>query len=284
MPESPSRIYAIDRVSSGQIKRDVPDELAVEEPLEIRIASRPHLSRRVATISLTIRTRGHDHELVAGFLFTEGIVSRAEDLRGITTVGIDWLPGETANAVQVELASDVPLDLQQLERHFYTSSSCGVCGKTSIDAVRAVSARARIESDLSVAREIITSLPDKLRAAQATFNRTGGLHASALFNQDGELLLLREDVGRHNALDKLIGARLLAAQVPISDSILLVSGRASFELMQKAVMAGIPILAAVGAPSSLAVDLAAEFGFTLIGFVRGDRFNIYSDSSLRISL
>ena len=276
-----SACYEIERFSGDSESYAVEDVLSVEEPLEIRL-SLPGAGgfpdeNFIQTISLTMRTPGNDDELAAGFLLTEGVISSSSQIERIGTVGIDWLPNEFGNAIQVTLSAGHKVDLGRLQRNFYTSSSCGICGKTSIDAVRTVAANALSSiSNLKIPRSIITALPDRLRSAQAVFDKTGGLHASSLFDASGELLLVREDVGRHNALDKLIGAELLAGRLPLDNRILLVSGRASFELAQKAVMAGLPILAAVGAPSSLAVDLAREFGMTLIGFLRGNRFNIYS--------
>jgi FdhD protein len=216
-----------------------------------------------------MRTPGHDDELAVGFLYTEGIVVEREQVVGVRSCG-------AGNVVRVDLAAGVGVDLARLERHFYASSSCGVCGKASLETVQ-VCARHRPAEGLPVVDgDVIHHLPQALRAAQTVFDCTGGLHAAALFNTKGELLCLREDVGRHNALDKLIGAQFLAGRAPLSDNVLLVSGRASFELVQKAVVAGIPILAAVGAPSSLAVSLARKHGLTIIGFVRPDRFNLYT--------
>jgi FdhD protein len=246
-----------------------PDQLAVEEPLEIRLAYDQDGRRVRRGISVTMRTPGHDSELAVGFLFTEGILDSPEQVAKID----DWGPG---NVVRVELRPGVAVDLARLERHFYTASSCGVCGKASLEAVRVRPQCAPIARRPLVAGEVIGQLPGTLRASQGAFDRTGGLHAAALFDPDGRLLDLREDVGRHNALDKLIGAAFLAGGTPIHDGILLVSGRASFELVQKAAVAGIPMLAAVGAPSSLAVDMAREHGMTLLGFVRPERFNVYS--------
>jgi FdhD protein len=216
-----------------------------------------------------MRTPGHDHELAVGFLFTEGLITDSKQIAGVQACG--------GNVARVELAPGVAIDLARLERHFYVGSSCGVCGKSSIDAVRVAPRYQPVDGWPRVAGEVIHRLPDVLRAAQVVFDRTGGLHASALFTLTGRLHGLREDVGRHNALDKLIGAEFLAGRLPLSRAILLVSGRVSFELVQKAAVAGIPVLAAVGAPSSLAVDLARESGMTLIGFVRDGRFNVYSD-------
>jgi FdhD protein len=252
---------------------------AVDEPLEIRVAHGPRDAREETIVSLTMRTPGNDRELAAGFLFTEGIITGRAQIEAITDIGISWLPGETKNAVRVELAPNMELDLGRLQRHFYTSSSCGICGKTSIEAVRTIAPGQSINQSFRTNAEIVGGLPAALVKAQSAFNRTGGLHASALFSAEGQLIALREDVGRHNALDKLIGTSFLAGETPIADAALLVSGRASFELVQKAAMAGIPLIAAVGAPSSLAVELATEFGMTLIGFVRSGRFNIYSEPS-----
>ena len=249
-----------------------PDELAVEEPLEIRLGHDLDGRRAVRSVSITMRTPGQDRELAAGFLFTEGIIAAPEQVAGIRACG-------RSNAVRVDLRPGVSVDLNRLERHFYTSSSCGVCGKTSMAAVRVSCPNRLADGRPVVEASVIHRLPAALRAAQPAFERTGGLHASALFDAGGTLLALREDVGRHNALDKLIGAQFLDGRTPLSTAILLVSGRASFELVQKAAVAGIPVLAAVGAPSSLAVDLAREHGMTVLGFVREDRFNIYTGPS-----
>jgi FdhD protein len=233
-----------------------------------------------------MRTPGRDKELAAGFLFGEGIIKTRGDIaeikrsyehaasapRSLPIAGGD--ERHAPNTVVVQLSPGVSFDITKLERHFYTTSSCGVCGKSSIEALRTNASP--MESDLVIDGDVIRALPERLRERQSVFESTGGLHASALFDASGVLKVIREDVGRHNALDKVIGANLLAGETPISDSVLLVSGRASFELVQKAVVAGIPMLAAVGAPSSLAVDLAREFGMTLVGFVRDGRFNIYT--------
>jgi FdhD protein len=245
------------------------DLLAVEEPLEIRLGCDAAGRREHRAVSVTMRTPGHDRELAAGFLFTEGIVAAREHLRAVHAC-------RRGNVVRVDLQPGVPVDLARLERHFYTASSCGVCGKASLEAVRVAPHQRPLDGRPVVEEAVIRRLPGTLRAAQEVFDRTGGLHAAALFDPRGNLLGLREDVGRHNALDKLIGAQFLAGLTPLRDAVLLVSGRASFELVQKAAVAGIPILAAVGAPSSLAVDLAREHGLTLLGFVRHDRFNAYT--------
>ena len=248
------------------------DLLAVEEPLEIRLQL-PGVSKHKA-ISITMRTPGDDFDLAAGFLFTEGIITNAAQISKIRYCGLPAKNKNINNTLVAELAEGVDIDLKRLERHFYTTSSCGVCGKSSIEALH--TGAKKVEVNTKFKSELIHTLPDTLRGAQAVFERTGGLHASALFDAEGNLDILREDVGRHNALDKVIGAKFMSGETPLSDRILLVSGRASFELVQKALMAGIPVLAAVGAPSSLAVELAGEFGMTLVGFVRGRRFNIYT--------
>jgi FdhD protein len=222
-----------------------------------------------------MRTPGADNELAAGFLFTEGIVHGRKQIVNVRHCGPGSPDKHLNNTVVVELADGVDLDLKPLERNFYTTSSCGVCGKSSIEALR-TGAAPLDAGELTISAEILKRLPAILRDSQAVFDQTGGLHASALFDHEGELDIVREDVGRHNALDKVIGAKFLHGQLPLSDRILLVSGRASFELVQKALMAGIPVLAAVGAPSSLAVELAEEFGMTLVGFVRDGTFNIYT--------
>ncbi|HEY2148700.1 MAG TPA: formate dehydrogenase accessory sulfurtransferase FdhD, partial [Pirellulales bacterium] len=251
------------------------DKLAVEEPLEIRLAFGPVGGRSEQSVSITMRTPGHDAELAAGFLFGEGIVAASREIETIRHCGPPSDAG-SFNAVRLELRADVAVDFQRLERHFYTTSSCGVCGKSSLDALEVKAAPLGTAERFRIAAAAIHELPTKLRQSQAVFERTGGLHAAALFDAAGQLAEIREDVGRHNAVDKLVGSRILAGQIPIADRGLLVSGRASFELMQKAIVAGIPLLAAVGAPSSLAVELARRFGATLIGFLRDERFNIYS--------
>lgn len=244
------------------------DLLAVEQPLEIRMVFGPVNNRQQKNISVTMCTPGHDEELAIGFLFTEGIIKSKEEITGCKTIG--------ENIVVAELKPGVDFDPQKMERHFYTSSSCGVCGKSSIDAVKNNIICKPDRDVIKVNTAIITSLPDALRKQQEVFKHTGGLHASALFNLSGNLLLTREDVGRHNALDKLIGTSLMIGEMPLDNHILLLSGRASFELIQKAAMAGIKIVCAVGAPSSLAVELAKDCEMTLIGFLRDGRFNIYS--------
>ena len=268
--------FEVDRIGEGAGK--VEDYIATEEPLEIRLA---HTSsdgkRNEQSISITMRTPGNDEELAVGFLYTEGIITTKEDVQSVAPCGPP-APNGLINVIKVELALNVRVDLDRLERHFYTSSSCGVCGKSSLEAV-AVQGRYNLHTlDLSISAAKLGSIPDMLGERQTVFKRTGGLHACGLFDISGNVLAIREDVGRHNALDKLIGQALLSNELPLSDYGIIVSGRASFELMQKAMMAGVPLLAAVGAPSSLAVELAEEFGMTLIGFLKKDKFNIYTRS------
>jgi len=266
---------AVRRIAADTSSESFHDTIAVEEPLEIRVGYRANGKRISKAVSITMRTPGDDPELAAGFLFTEGILGRPVQVESIRHCGSPSPDKGIRNTLVVELADDVNLDLKRLERHFYTSSSCGVCGKSSIEALHTGAKKIPDNNYPKIGSEVIHRLPDALSASQNVFRQTGGLHASALFDTSGKLEIVREDVGRHNALDKVIGAKFLAGEAPLSDKILLVSGRASFELVQKALMAGIPILAAVGAPSSLAVELASEFGMTLAGFVRDGRFNIY---------
>ncbi|MEU5048802.1 formate dehydrogenase accessory sulfurtransferase FdhD [Streptomyces sp. NPDC021096] len=248
-----------------------PDTLVAEEPLEIRLNGKP--------LAITMRTPGDDFALAAGFLVSEGVLGSADELANIVyCAGATDDGSNTYNVVDVRLAPGVPVPDITLERNVYTTSSCGLCGKASLDAVR-TTARWPVADGPTTLRlkpELLATLPEKLREAQRVFDRTGGLHGAALFSPDGELLDVREDVGRHNAVDKLVGRALQQGLLPLSGAVLLVSGRASFELAQKAVMAGIPVLAAVSAPSSLAVDLAAETGMTLIGFLRGASMNVYA--------
>ncbi len=249
------------------------DILVTEEPLEIRLGHGPLDDRKEFRLSVTMRTPGNDEELALGFLFTEGIITEhAQLLRVVQCENVK--PEERGNVVRAELRPDVELDPAKWQRNFYTSSSCGVCGKSSIEAVRTQCLRS-IAPWGDVEPGVLTALPDRMREAQTVFKHTGGIHAAALFDRDGKLLLLREDIGRHNAVDKLIGAALLA-NCQLATSQLLVSGRAGFELVQKCVMAGIPLMAAVGAPSSIAVQLARDSGLTLVGFLRGDRFNVHA--------
>jgi FdhD protein len=261
--------------------RERMDALATEEPLEIRLVRSadvrggrvpPGVAR---PLTVTMRTPGADFDLAAGLLFAEGIVSRREDVAGISYC----TDGEQRyNVVNVILADGVAFDVDAPVRPFLSSSSCGVCGKASIEAAMAPGCP-RVQSDVTVAAETLLALPARLREAQSVFERTGGLHAAALFTAEGELLRVREDVGRHNALDKLVGASLLAGEVPLDRHVVLVSGRASFELVQKAARAGVAVLAAVSAPSSLAARMAADVGMTLVGFLREARFNVYAGAA-----
>ena len=235
-----------------------PDTLAVEEPLEIRVDGTP--------VSVTMRTPGHDLDLALGFLVTEGIVAKPSDVAGAINCA--------DNVVDISLRTALP-DLSPT-RNFFTSSSCGMCGKASIDAVRTSSSYDVSTDPLVVAPAVLTTLPETLRCAQRVFDRTGGLHAAGLFDASGQLLCLREDVGRHNAVDKVVGWAAQSERLPLAGTVLQVSGRASFELVQKAAMAGVPFLAAVSAPSSLAVELADDLGLTLVGFLRGETFNVYT--------
>lgn len=241
---------------------EVSDELAVEEPLEIRVDTR--------SISVTMRTPGHDEELAIGFLVTEGILQRREQVQEVRR----YPRNELGNVVDVFLTQETVVDFARLTRHVFATSSCGLCGKTSLEAVQG--AFPPIVSGLPVSRATLLSLPGRMRAHQATFDRTGGLHAAALFSMEGELRVLREDIGRHNAVDKVIGHTLMRDAAELSRSLLLVSGRASFEILQKALAAGIPSVAAISAPSSLAVDFAQASGQLLVGFLRGDHFNVYA--------
>ncbi|MDB4946094.1 MAG: Protein fdhD [Labilithrix sp.] len=252
------------------------DHLAVEEPLEIRLSYGTGRERTSKSLSITMRTPGDDVALALGFLVSEGIVRSAAEVEEAKHCGPAARDDGTSNIVRVTLGPGARFDLARLERHFYTTSSCGICGKTSLEAVRSAAHTPLVKGLPRVTPELIHQLPGRLREAQLTFSRTGGLHGAALFDASGALLCVREDVGRHNAVDKVIGDQLRAGQLPLESHILLVSGRASFELAQKAVMAGIGVLAAVGAPSSLAVELAREESMTILGFVRDGRFNVYS--------
>lgn len=260
---------AITRVQGAGVIQDE-DLLAVEEPLEIQLRYTEAGQPQYKSVAVTMRTPGNDGELATGFLFTEGII---QDYKQVASVS-EGAAGD--NRVLVTLTGDTRPVLQQSDRNFYMTSSCGVCGKASIDAIRTVMPFATPATALQLDAAVLFRLPDLLREQQAVFGQTGGLHASALFDREGRFIQMREDVGRHNALDKLIGYALAGGYLPLHQSVLLLSGRASFELVQKAAMAGITIIAAVGAPSSLAVSLAEERGITLAGFLRNERFNIYS--------
>jgi FdhD protein len=258
----------IQRISADNSYESANDTLAVEEPLEIRIG----FGKEHRAISITMRTPGNDAELAAGFLFTEGILQTPRQIISIKHCG--KFPNNQ-NTIRIDLAENTTIDFKKLERNFYTTSSCGVCGKTSLDALATGAKRIETSDYPRVSGEIIHQLPEILRESQTVFDETGGLHAAALFDVLGKLIDLKEDVGRHNAVDKLIGRQFLENNLPLADTILFLSGRASFELIQKAVMAQIPFVCAVGAPSSLAVEAAKEFNITLLGFVRDHRFNIY---------
>ncbi len=250
-------------------RRHVQDALAGEEPLELRVDGRP--------LSVTMRTPGHDVELAHGFLLTEGVLGAAADVAAARYCdSVDDQGRNTYNVLDVALAAGVDPPDTGVERNFYTTSSCGVCGKAALDAVRLATRFPPGGDPMTVTPEVLSKLPDTLRDAQRIFDSTGGLHAAGLFTAAGELLVAREDVGRHNAVDKVLGWALLHGQVPAEGTVLMVSGRASFELVQKAAMAGVPALAAVSAPSSLAVELALELGMTLVGFLRGPSMNVYS--------
>jgi len=263
-----ARVWSIEG-GQGRVRRD---ELATEEPMEIRLAVRGE--RR--TVAVTMRTPGNDFELAVGFLHGEGVIGSRNDVAQVSyCVDPDIDADQQYNIVNVTLRHDAMPDLAPLERHFSITSACGVCGKASLEALQLRSCPA-IPPGPTVPVEVLYGLPDRLRQAQGLFRQTGGLHAAALFDPGGQLLAVREDVGRHNALDKLVGWALLEGKLPLGEGILLVSGRSSFEILQKSLAAGIPIVCAVSAPSSLAVDLAREFGITLVGFLRDERCNVYA--------
>ncbi len=275
-PAPSVRAVAVSRHTGSEVHGDV-DSLVAEEPLEIRLVHDDDSGKRVArSISVTMRTPGDDLELAAGFLATEAIVRSASDIERLRHCGPPVYADGTNNVVEVTLAPGARVDVARLSRNFYTSSSCGVCGKSSLAAVRTVAPPLAETAAPSAAGSLLATLPGALRREQRLFSSTGGLHAAALFTTEGELVAAREDVGRHNAVDKLVGWALLGGALPLARDILFLSGRAGFELVQKALVAGIPIVAAVGAPSSLAVELARSAGMTLVGFVRDGRFNVYS--------
>lgn len=268
------------RFESGQL-RELDDFVAIEEPLEIRLEAPQHSCHEAGTIrvsksvSITMRTPGHDEELAVGFLVGEGILRNASELDEVFACGADVGAHDGRNIVKVRLHEHARVDWPKLERHFYATSSCGVCGKSSLDALMVAGVRPIARDGFEVAASVVCALPTALRTQQSVFDQTGGLHAAGLFSGDGTLIALREDVGRHNALDKVLGSCFVRDEFPLSTRVLCLSGRASFELVQKAVVAGIPVIAAVGAPSSAAVELARAFDVTLIGFLRSERFNIY---------
>ncbi|MEU4714043.1 formate dehydrogenase accessory sulfurtransferase FdhD [Micromonospora purpureochromogenes] len=263
----------LDTVADGRAPVRRPDTLSVEEPLEIRVG--PAGPGRRRPLAVTMRTPGDDIDLAIGFLLTEGLIRSTEDVLTAQLCAGAETPN-TYNVVDVVLAPDVPEPTTDPSRNFYTTSSCGVCGKASIEAVRTRSPYPVVDDPLTVRADVLAALPDRLRAAQRAFDRTGGLHAAGLFTAEGEPVVLREDVGRHNAVDKVVGWAVRERRLPLAGHLLLVSGRASFELTQKAWMAGVPLLAAVSAPSSLAADLAEEAGMTLVGFLRGRTMNVYA--------
>ncbi len=265
-PRGPVTQVQVTRVQADDARRRR-DRVASEEPLEIRAAGP---GQRGISVAVTMRTPGNDFELAAGFLFTEGLLTGPDEIASIRYCA-DVVEQEY-NVVTVDLRR--PFDASRLQRNFYATSSCGVCGKASIDQIEV--ACAAIPAGPTVTSATIVALPDRLRDAQGMFESTGGIHASGLFTADGAPVTVREDVGRHNAMDKLIGERLLAGATPLHDHIALVSGRASFELVQKAAVAGVPIVCAISAPSSLAIETAHRLGLTLVGFLRGDRFNMYT--------
>lgn len=287
-PNPPVTQADIFRVTNGEIGT-LQDTVAVEEPLEIQLIYGAADDRRAKSISITMRTPGNDHELAAGFLMTEGVI---RDVANISSIGVPLAvttaqrsrvdagqiavpTGLRSQMIRVELSPDVEVSMSTLERNFYTTSSCGVCGKASLMALRTLCPLPQ-RDNFNIRSDILSSLPQRLQPAQAAFRSTGGLHAASLFSADGELHSVREDVGRHNAVDKLLGEAFLQDAVPLRSYLLLLSGRASFELLQKAVMGGIPMVAAIGAPSSLAIQVACEFSITLVGFLRPASFNIYS--------
>lgn len=270
---APQRSLELTQVTEWEDGRvhSVQDSLAAEEPLEIRIGSIP--------LTVTMRTPGHDRELAAGFLWTEGLIESPDEIGALREAPVDGI--SKSNLVEVELQG-AEFDPESLKRNFYAASSCGICGKASIEAIR-VRGLARPNADFKIAPELLCQLPDRLRERQQVFGRTGGLHAAALFDAAGELLVAREDVGRHNAVDKAIGWALLEKLLPLSSHVLVVSGRGGFEIVQKALTAGLPAVASVSAPSSLAVKLAREFGLTLVGFLRERRFVVYSGEKRCVS-
>ena len=274
--EAPARPGPVTRVSvrvhDGASSRSRNDIVATEEPLEIRVS----IAGQSRTVAVTMRTPGSDFELAVGFLFGEGVIRRREQVVSISYCKDDDLPPDQLyNIVIVELDGSSEIDLKPLDRHFYTSSACGVCGKANLESI-AMRGVTKVAAGPTVLARTIRTLPETLRRGQAVFDETGGLHAAGLFDAAGSLIATREDVGRHNALDKLIGWAFLEAMPPLNDHIVMVSGRSSFELAQKCVTAGVPMLCSVSAPSSLAIDVASGFGMTLIGFLRGDRMNVYA--------
>ena len=273
MRPTSQRTTNVTSFDDGQV-RQRRDQVVTEEPLEVRVVA----AGESRTVAITMRTPGADFELAAGFLFAEGVVTAKEQITGISYCRDGDLPKEQLyNIVIVELGSGARPDLDSLERHFHVSSACGVCGKASLEAIALRGVKV-VPDGPTIAPDIIASFPDKLRDAQRLFATTGGIHAAGLFTPDGALVEVREDVGRHNAVDKVLGWALLDGRLPLGDHILMVSGRSSFEIAQKALAAGVPVVCSVSAPSTLAIDIANEFGMTLVGFVRDGRFNVYAGS------
>ncbi len=275
MSKGPVHKFSVSKISDQQLET-AEDLLVTEEPLEIRLNHGSGELRRQDRIAVTMRTPGHDFELATGFLFTEGIVAHSYQILSVRYCLEIKDDAEEDNIVIVDLDPVVEVDLQKLERNFYISSSCGVCGKSSIESIQNRGCQSLPDGNLRMSFNLITWLPQLANENQTVFKHTGGLHAAVLFDADGNPVLTREDVGRHNAVDKIVGALLAESKIPGSEHILFLSGRAGFELVQKCVIAGIPVIAAVGAPSSLAVEMAKDFNLTLIGFLRGNRFNVYS--------
>lgn len=267
---APSSITKV-KGNNHQVQADL---LAVEEPLEIRLGFGPEDKREQRSLAITMRTPGHDFELALGFLFSEGIIHSADDYFYINHCK-DKDGTLSPNVLRVELQPHIEMDWNRFSRHFYTNSSCGICGKASIESLEGMCTH-KLNSDFRIEANVLHSFNQKMRDAQNVFEHTGALHAAALFNEDGELLFLREDIGRHNALDKVIGTALLDGSVPLNRHVVMLSGRSCFELIQKSLMARIPIVIAVGAPSSLAAETAKNFGITLLGFAKNNGFNIYS--------
>ena len=254
---------------------EITDQVTVEEPLEFSIAFGPQSSREIKNIAITMRTPGNDFELVLGFLYSEGIIKNKSDVQSIRRMDNLEDQSNTENTVLVELDETLSVDPQKI-RNFYINSSCGICGSQVVDGIGSLQQYHSLKSDFLVTESVLRTLPDRLQKQQDAFSHTGGLHASALFNQEGSILGLYEDVGRHNALDKLIGSELQKNNLPLLECGLILSGRTSFELIHKAALAGIPLVVSIGAPSSLAIDAAWEYEITLAGFLQSDRFNIYS--------
>ena len=273
---SPTARVTLTKVDHATREREE-DILVVEEPMEIRLSIPTKEGEVAKSLAVTMRTPGNDFELAAGFLFTEGIIAGGRDIEQLSYC-VDGKADQEFNVITAALRSGVEVDMKRLARHFYATSSCGVCGKASLDAVRVLVREPLPVGRPTVSPEVVMTLPKRLRDAQDVFSRTGGLHAAGLFRPNGTLVSLMEDVGRHNAVDKVIGEQLLRGAVPLWDHALQVSGRGGFEIVQKALVAGIPVVSAVGAPSSLAVELARESGMTLLGFVRDGRFNVYADA------